>query len=474
MDGTRAASDGIGTLLDVEVRRVPRSLSHPARQNRGVNRKEFGQAFAALVDQGSRRLHEELTRYQRPLTVRMPPEELFVRTESGSTTWQLTSRRQTRNTVAVQQFWLQSLLRDDRWRTMSLEAAQLLASEPFVLPPPNWMIRAGGQQVIWDTWQLANEEPMSQLLAEFIVAPAWWCLRQLPSVEISGARLIARVADEIVEVLTAGRFRVRYSVAVTCSLSGSHDLGTVAIRPFSDEERGLRMVAQRNSTWINSVMPPSHVLEVTAFDMDGERRQTKPLLDAILALELLGVRIGGDGLAEMRTVPEWAETGVTRTSLPMARFVPPEPGLDVDLTGLQGLIDSLSGLNVDFPESRQEQALHRYRLSCSRDSDTDALLDLAIALEALLLPGWRSNSFRMAVNGAHWVGMSADDRGRIHDDLGHLSSVRNAHGEGKVPGSKVHRARMDGHAIATVGLRRAVETTFPDAEWFGQALFKSD
>jgi hypothetical protein len=441
-----------------------------------VNRKEFGQAFAVLVDRGHRRLHEELTRYQRPLTVQMPPEELYVPTEPGSTTWQLTSRRQTRNTLAVEQFWLQSLLRDDRWRTLAFESADLLASESFVLPPPNWMIRAGGQQVIWDIWQLANEEPMSQLVAEFVVAPAWWCLRQLPSVEISDAALVARVAGEVIEVLTAGRFRVRYSAAAVCSLSGSHDFGAVTVRPFSDEERGLRMVAQRDSTWINAGMPPSHILEVTAFPMDGERRQTKPLLDAILALELLGVRIGGDGLAEMRTVPEWAETGVTRTSLPMARFVPPEPGLDVGLTGLQGVIDSLSELNVDFPESRQEQALHRFRLSCSRDSDADALLDLAIALEALLLPGRSGNSFRMAVNGANWAGTSVDDRRRIHDDLRKFSAIRNAlvHGDVTVAGPKVHQARMDGHAIARVGLRRAVETAFPDAQWFRRALFTSD
>ena len=125
------------------------------------------------------------------------------------------------------------------------------------------------------------------------------------------------------------------------------------------------------------------------------------------------------------------------------------------------------------PRSERDLALHRYLSGAARSISANALLDLVITLEAILLPydeyaRHGDLSYRFRMHGAHYLACDSEDRTNVFRQLDNLYSLRSrlVHG-GKYPDqAEVDLARTTASRLATVGLLRAVNTSFPTAAEF--------
>jgi hypothetical protein len=442
-----------------------------------LDNSEFTSAFSELVESGRLYLLEALQRQGQALTVATPPKIIAVPTNADGTTWTRSTRIDHANILTINQSYLLTLLRETTWREKAeLIAASLAQEFRDQLPTPNVFLRAAGLQIVWDMWDLENHDPTPQLLGEFVVAPAWWCMQTLTSLNAVREELAGRVANEVLMVLTSGTYQKRYSMPLTCGAKTSQVSGAISLKKLSLEERGeyLNWGPASGSavgpSWFGPL--PTHVLDVVARCENLALMTAKPLLDVILAMELQGIRISGPGWAKERLVPEWAATTNGTLSLPLRRFQIPDE-MDVDLEPIRLTAGRIAAHGIDDPQDRMDRALQRYRLSCGRENDADALLDLVIALEALLLPGeFQSSGFQLALNGTHWIIGPHRSKENVFDGLRQIYRLRNrlVHGEGVVSYADLQRSRNLAHELASAGLLRAVNGFVPDQAYFKRAL----
>jgi hypothetical protein len=118
------------------------------------------------------------------------------------------------------------------------------------------------------------------------------------------------------------------------------------------------------------------------------------------------------------------------------------------------------------PRSSEDLALHRFALGVARESAAGSVLELVVALEALLLPYDRDTrhsdlSYRFRVHGAYYLSTDPSKRLDTAVKMKNLYELRSqlVHG-GKYPDAmKIQRAREDGLELA----RRAFAEPFTRA-----------
>lgn len=160
----------------------------------------------------------------------------------------------------------------------------------------------------------------------------------------------------------------------------------------------------------------------------------------LLALTLLGYEVTGLGVCRVAVEPPAARAepvGPMRIpvmSPQMRSSGGSKPLREQQLREVVTLARHLNDSIFEEPTSRQDAAIRRFRLAASREDYWDAVVDVATAFEAVLLPGISSElRYRFCLNGAFLLGgTDADERARVFAALEKVYDVRSGtvHGGG--------------------------------------------
>lgn len=401
--------------------------------------------------------------------------------EDGSG-WHSNHRQVPENVLAMHQPHLRAILRSSDW----VQPAQRLAAqlrEEFPAPPPEIPLLMGtGFAVVYEDLQLPKDVE-SRYLAEFVVLPTWHYLMSITSVEDQDEELAHDVARQLEELLATRSYRVCSMIPVLLSAdTGTLSTGRYRIRQLSPEERGrfLELPVQRPGTVgsrflrIPANNVPSHLLEVEGPCDDPMISTGGGPPNLLIALFLHGHNLSGPGWQMRRLLPAWYETGTRQSPLGLHDF--PRGGIPtITAAGFSAAVqtaEQLSVLHLDDPRQPREIALKRFLLGCTRDDPADALVDFAVALEALLLPGSATTElrYRFRLHGARFIASHPVERQGLFDQLGRVYDARSSLVHGGSPRVPVGQAMEEAKVLARRGLLKALSSEFPDKVYFERLL----
>jgi hypothetical protein len=223
---------------------------------------------------------------------------------------------------------------------------------------------------------------------------------------------------------------------------------------------------------------PAHVLEVDQDVPVPREIGVLPIPKILTALQLHQIDLAGPGILATQALPPWASFGISMRPIPIRS----DPIGSRTITRAQfeeacRTAVLLERYHLDSPDRPSELALHRFTLGCGRIDASDALLDFAIALEALLLPYDRETrsadlSYRFRVHGALFITDSHLERRSIFRALRTLYDFRSrlVHGADYPEPTELLAAASDAKRLAAGGLLKAVRNGFPDAAEFGRMV----
>jgi hypothetical protein len=334
-----------------------------------------------------------------------------------------------------------------------------------------------------------NGEP-NIWVARYIVVPAIVeYIRSLPSAEAPDSELANRIVLEALNLASANHIKVTSYLPVV-GIQGEQDeleSGDITVRKLTPAERGRWLenlypsVVQSNFEKfpfanLSFISLPTHMIEVAV----KSRRMDQPNpgsfhKSALCAFFLHGYPLAGPGRMTYYTSPRWMSSfGPMGTPIQLC----PSPYGNKELTGesldeIAQTFNKLRGYNLDQPANSRDLALHRFLLGSTRESPVDALLDYAIALECFLLPydpATRHSdlSYRFRLNGAHYVGTSAQDRKIIWKQLKDLYDLRSrlVHGSQYPAQTEIETSRNTVRDLSTKAFLKAVSSHFPRVEEF--------
>ncbi|MCW3101228.1 MAG: hypothetical protein JWL77_6846 [Chthonomonadaceae bacterium] len=181
-----------------------------------------------------------------------------------------------------------------------------------------------------------------------------------------------------------------------------------------------------------------------------------------LAFFMRGHDIASTGSCVRHGDPRWASFGVSTVPFPVeARpTAAPPPAIDQDeFAAVVDLAFSMPPFGSE-ERTRQEVVLHRLLRGCG--SQAPAFLDLAIALEAALLEGTRSElAYRFRLYGALFLTAERNSEATA-EELKEIYEVRSrlVHGT-PVPAPRLRAAEATARTLATAVARKAVENGWP-------------
>ncbi len=183
----------------------------------------------------------------------------------------------------------------------------------------------------------------------------------------------------------------------------------------------------------------------------------------VLALQLLGLTPfgGGYGHSEITDLPGLPAPGVHVRIPVVAQWAECDVGT---LRHAVQLSDRIPDEMFSEPRTRKTVALHRFSLGAEQEFLSEALIDYAIALEAILLPPEKEGelSYRFRLHGAWYVGNSREERARLRKDLRDIYEARSSLVHGLVP--QPEKVTNAGRLAATLAARilvKALEEGWP-------------
>lgn len=407
---------------------------------------------------------------------------------SGPRTWRTERRHEARNVLAIGTLvdriapWLTERERAavDRCGAMIAEAAKqtlpflaafghlgwpLIESVTDPGPSPDYEHDPGG----WVT--------------HFIVLPALqWHLEALTSVNRADEVAALAFADETLRVAQDDRLRYR----VLVPLSGIYldtaegdvvSEGDISLHRLSEAEQG-ELFEQLNKPFVFSMRHANQPLVSLELRVSGPRTvHYMPSVDRALSLvtafQLSGFPVAGHYCSHYSD-PVWVSPGVPHMPLTLPSqtnklsVLTASDFLEIIATGKR-----LDGYNMAQPRSPRDLALHRFVAGMARQNDADAVLDFAIALEALLLPYDQSArrgdlGYRFRIHGAHYLADGPVERQEFAKQLSDIYELRSrlVHGRKYPDPAEIAAARDRACEFARRGLRRAVCEGFPAIEEF--------
>jgi Apea-like HEPN len=349
---------------------------------------------------------------------------------------------------------------------------------------------SGGAQLEgteYDDIQITSDDP-GRLLLTLLEA----YLSALPSLGSGDVALAGELVEEFLRFIRSPTVTVTTAVPIGGLSLPNDELaeGGVRLRRLDAEELGIfsaevwRFQAQdhRFPPWIQR---PRYFLEAYALEIKEEVARADPLIlsswprKVILAFQLDGFNLWGDWPAVSWPGPTWLRgsfaagpvtirpSPLPGQGLPQERAITPE--LLRDVVALARKIPDAAAQTYLQPTTPSEVALRRFALGVSRPVSSDALIDFAVTLESILLPGLRDElRYRFALHGAIFLAGSAAERLETYKALQHCYDTRSrlVHGTGgkksSVPseGELQEIARIARQLAARV-VRRGLEEGWP-------------
>ena len=162
--------------------------------------------------------------------------------------------------------------------------------------------------------------------------------------------------------------------------------------------------------------------------------------------------------------PRWASVGITTTPLPVeARFITTPPAA-IDQLEFAAVVDLALSMPPFGPEEATREEVILYRLLRGCGARQSAFLDLATALEAVLLEGARTElAYRFRLYGALFLAPEREPSETVMQ-LKEVYEVRSrlVHGT-PVPPPRLRAAEAMARTLATAVGRKAVENSWPAA-----------
>lgn len=259
----------------------------------------------------------------------------------------------------------------------------------------------------------------------------------------------------------------------------------LSLRPLTTREMGnwsmLPMQAQtfpgQPNLFLHSglgpFIQPSHALEIRTKVDKRERPEVPHLAQRFfIALQLLGFEPGSYALGERSYHPAWGLFGRIKPMIPTglsSNYANNEidQACFEEAYELAQLIDEAV---VTSPSSAQDISLHRFNLSLTREKEIDALLDLTICLEALLLPRIRDElRFRFRLHGSLWLSEDSEERRSLYEhNLKKIYDTRSTivHGGHFPTTQELNETVMDAKELARRALLKAMKQGWPTADTF--------
>jgi hypothetical protein len=357
--------------------------------------------------------------------------------------------------------------------------------------PPRPPFDEPGRELLGRNWPEGGDDAADVLL-RYIAAPTWTYLTALATMEHPDRELAARLAREVTELLTTGRFTVRQSIPLELQPQVAEFAeGSARLRRLDELEQGefLEATNRRSSSRMVVFAPLSplqlvtHLLEVETEGTTPGSLTLTPRTRLLTALQLHGVRPAGPGSIVYSILPDWYFSARSGGRIPIAK------GLDAgdgELNNEQFVAACrtavlLDNYDVRTPTRPAELALRRFEIGSGRDDAVDGLVDFVIALEALLLPedravGNAEVSYRFRMHGAHFIADVASERQQIYDDLQKLYRLRSdiVHGGQRVDPRDLEAGWRAARGLAARGLLKAVHDGFPTVADFRKMLLNAE
>lgn len=335
-----------------------------------------------------------------------------------------------------------------------------------------------------------HEEDPARWIAGHLVMPVVLAyLQGIDSLAEPSETLLRRLSGQLLVAAGETHWRVTSSISVAGLETGADIVETdlIRVRRLTGHEQGFLATQLGFSdgyrSFLGFVDLPSHVIEIES-TMDRARQ---PALGGVACSALTAFLLHGYELAG----PESADTGVTpRWLCPMtwgeptrlARRVMTSHPVDVEqLQEISRTAALLDGRKIAEPATPQDLALRRFAVGCGREDPLDALLDLVIALEALLLPYDRQArtsdlSYRFRLHGALYLSDDRQDRTTVWDQLSDLYNIRSraVHGSKYPQHGEAREWGAVARQLASKGLLKAVHDGFPKATDFREHIFQGE
>jgi hypothetical protein len=196
------------------------------------------------------------------------------------------------------------------------------------------------------------------------------------------------------------------------------------------------------------------------------RVPTHLLQQVVLALQLLGFEMWGHGLATRRERP--IPAGTLGTPIAIAKHGGGWRELTQhDLDAAVALAQKIPDETFTDPRSTETIALSRYSSASADRTATDALIDLVVALEAVLLPRKFEGelSFRLALFGAYATGADSGERPGLFKDFAKVYDTRSdiVHGK-RVDANELQAIVATARQLTSRVLRRGLEQGWPSQD----------
>ena len=312
-------------------------------------------------------------------------------------------------------------------------------------------------------------------------------LRALSSLTTTTPGKARAFASEVVSVAMSQT--LAYTVAIPlCGInlkSRTRKLSSrvALLRSVSAGEAGEHVNSQSNVRFFGGYAPcPSVVLEITILTSRlTHNPDYREQVDKWLCAFGLNDYVVAGSVASCMSRPRWTWGATIRNRLSLPSHADNWKSINGrQFKEIASTVDRLDRYSLVEPRSPQDLALHRYLSGTARPTHADAVLDYAIALEALLLPYDRNArhsdlSYRFRVHGAYYLSTDPSGRKRTAEQLRELYDLRSrlVHG-GKYPDAvTIERARTQACELLRRGLSRAIITDFPAATDFTNLLLGS-
>jgi hypothetical protein len=318
------------------------------------------------------------------------------------------------------------------------------------------------------------------LLTRCISPLALYYLRSLRDLESNDHDLYLRLADDLDQLISSDVIvHVNQLPVKGIRPSAIYSHRGVSIRQLTPRERGswveLNIPSRPNLIVRDSdYMPftsfpqstPSALIEITTTRATDQQFDTSQLPNRVaLAFLLTGHNFGTPGFITNFDWPGWAALGRWNTPFPVAEQPHIINDVPISLTDFQMVVD-LAYKMPDFSgreATRREIVLFRVLRALGGRSTDSAFLDLAIALEAAMLAGTKTElSYRFSLYGALF----------LRDELEPLETFRRLKNIYDVRSNLVHGGRTksdanisanrDAPELSRAVTRKAIESGWPE------------